>query len=318
MRCAQPDTLNDRACIVVEEQGCVGGKMSFDVLKLRKTAPQRLRSLGLTEVWLQQQILSDPSLLGLGELHVIQRERIQSSGGRLDFLMADFENETRFEIELMLGAVDESHIIRTIEYWDVERQRYPTLEHRAVIVAEEITSRFFNVIRLLNRAVPIMAIQLSAFKFDSEVILQFIKVLDTAEFAADPDDEVPVEAVNRSFWEAKKRPETLAIVDAMAALAPTSNGEPKITYNKTHIALGTSGYNFCWFHPRKVAWHCAVVTKVALEKRDAIIDSLEEAGLEAITHGRSGIRLNLKLSEIEPHKIALVELLRSAEEWSHR
>ncbi len=38
----------------------------------------------------------------------------------------------------MLGAVDESHIIRTIEYWDVERQRYPTLQHRAVIVAEEI------------------------------------------------------------------------------------------------------------------------------------------------------------------------------------
>ena len=54
----------------------------------------------------------------------------------------------------MLGALDESHIIRTIEYWDVERQRFPTHDHRAVIVAEEITSRFFNVIRLLNRAVP--------------------------------------------------------------------------------------------------------------------------------------------------------------------
>lgn len=292
--------------------------MPVENLKLKKASPQRLRTLGLNEAWLQQQVLADPSLLGLGDLHVIQREKIQLSGGRIDFLMADFENETRFEIEVMLGAVDESHIIRTIEYWDVERQRYPSLEHRAVIVAEEITSRFFNVIRLLNRAVPIMAIQLSAFQFDDHVVLQFIRVLDTAEFAADPDDEVAVEPASRAHWEAKKKPELLAVVDSIAALAPTKNGEPKITYNRGHIALGTSGYNFCWFYPRKVAWHCAMVVKVSLERRLEIIDSLEEAGLEAVSHGRSGIRLNLKLSEIEAHRDAIAELLRSAEEWSHR
>ena len=111
-------------------------------------------------------------------------------------IMADPDNETRYEVELMLGPVNESHIIRTIEYWDVERQRYPTLEHRAVIVAEEITSRFFNVIRLLNRAVPILAIQLSAFRFGDEVVLQFIRVLDTYEFGAEPEEE-PAELVDR-------------------------------------------------------------------------------------------------------------------------
>ena len=31
--------------------------------------------------------------------------------------------------------MDESHIIRTIEYWDIERRRYPQYEHVAVIVA---------------------------------------------------------------------------------------------------------------------------------------------------------------------------------------
>ena len=68
-------------------------------------------------------------------------------GGRIEFLMHDPEEDIRFEIEIMLGAFDETHIVRTIEYWDLERQRYPTHEHRAIIVAEEITSRFFNVIR---------------------------------------------------------------------------------------------------------------------------------------------------------------------------
>jgi hypothetical protein len=95
-------------------------------LSLKKALPTRLRSLGFTEVWLQDQIDNDPSLLGLGELHVLKREKIQPSGGRIDFVMGDAASETRYEIEIMLGAVDESHIIRTIEYWDVERQRYPS------------------------------------------------------------------------------------------------------------------------------------------------------------------------------------------------
>ncbi len=46
------------------------------------------------------------------------------------------EADTFYEEEVMLGALDESHIIRTIEYWRVERQRRPGSEHRAVIVAE--------------------------------------------------------------------------------------------------------------------------------------------------------------------------------------
>ena len=70
--------------------------------------------------------------------------------------MYEPEEHARYEVEIMLGTLDESHIIRTIEYWDIERQRFPSYEHVAVIVAEEITSRFFNVIGLLNRAVPII------------------------------------------------------------------------------------------------------------------------------------------------------------------
>src|ERR1700692_1160041 len=96
-------------------------------LKLKKALPERLRSLGLDETWLQQQIANDTSLLGLGELEVIKKEKIQPAGGRIDFVLAEPDGETRYEVEVMLGAVDESHIIRTIEYWDIERQRYPML-----------------------------------------------------------------------------------------------------------------------------------------------------------------------------------------------
>ena len=135
-------------------------------LELKKASPVKLCSVGLNEKWLHARIKEDPTLLGLGELEVLFDEYHQPSGGILDFLMVDRDAETFYEVEIMLGALDESHIIRTIEYWDIERQRHPAYEHRAVIVAEQITSRFFNVLRLFNRSVPMIAVQLSAFLFD--------------------------------------------------------------------------------------------------------------------------------------------------------
>ena len=87
--------------------------------------------------------------MGLGDLEVRSNERRQPSGGRLDLLLQDVDTSARYEVEIQLGSLDESHIIRTIEYWDIERRRYPQYEHIAVIVAEDVTSRFLNVISLL-------------------------------------------------------------------------------------------------------------------------------------------------------------------------
>lgn len=273
--------------------------------------------MGFNEAWLQKQIHDHPSLLGLGDVDVIQKEKIQSSGGRLDLLLADFENDARFEVELMLGTVDESHIIRTIEYWDIERQRYPHLQHTAVIVAEEITSRFFNVIRLLNRAVPIMAIQLSAFQFGDEVVLQFIRVLDTADFGTGGDDGPEIESspADRAYWEAKSRP-LLAIADAFVTMLPSIESPPKVTYNKNHIALATDGYNFCWLHPRKVAWNGVAVVKVGADLRQDVVDELTEAGLEARLYGKNGIRMNIKLTDVETHRELIAAVLAKADAFS--
>ena len=131
----------------------------------------------LNERWLQNQIVADPSLLGLGDLVVRSQERTQPRGGRLDLLLEDPESETRFEVELQLGTVDESHIIRTIEYWDLERRRYPQYDHVAVIVAEEITTRFFNVIGLFNGFIPLIAIQLNALEVNGFLTLNSTRVL---------------------------------------------------------------------------------------------------------------------------------------------
>ncbi len=81
-------------------------------------------------------------------------------------------------MEIQLGKTDESHIIRTIEYWDIERKRYPQYDHTAVIVAEDVTSRFLNVISLFNGYIPLVAIQMQALKFGEQVSLVFTTVLN--------------------------------------------------------------------------------------------------------------------------------------------
>ena len=109
------------------------------------------------EAWLHNRIKEDPSLLGLGEVEVRDVERTQSGAGRLDLLLWHAESEKRYEVEIQLGATDESHIIRCLEYWDIERKRYPQYDHCAVLVAEDITSRFLNVVGLFNGFIPLVA-----------------------------------------------------------------------------------------------------------------------------------------------------------------
>ena len=96
------------------------------------------------EAWLQERIAEDPSILGLGDLILKDKERLQPRAGRLDLLLQDPDSSRRYEVEVQLGSTDENHIIRTIEYWDIERKRFPQYDHTAVIVAEDITSRFLN------------------------------------------------------------------------------------------------------------------------------------------------------------------------------
>lgn len=114
-----------------------------------------IREAGFDEFWLQDQIYENPSCLGLGDLEALSRERRQASGGRLDILLKNPEDDSMYEVEVMLGETDETHIVRTIEYWDNEKRRWPQRQHYAVPVAEHINRRFFNVIHLLsNGATP--------------------------------------------------------------------------------------------------------------------------------------------------------------------
>ena len=63
-------------------------------MEYKKAEPVKLRDVGKDEKWLQDRIDEDPSILGLGELAIYRREKKQPTGGRIDFVLSDPEDES--------------------------------------------------------------------------------------------------------------------------------------------------------------------------------------------------------------------------------
>ena len=266
----------------------------------------------IKEDLIQSFIFENPSILGLGELSPIQREKVQPAGGRLDMLLAN-DDGTRYEVEIQLGATDPSHIIRTIEYWDVERKRYPQYDHCAVIVAEEITGRFMNVISLFNGTIPLIAIQMSAYKNGDDYVITFTKVLDRLSMAT--DDEESYEAADRSYWENRSTAKMMKNVDAILnSLDLPANGY-ELKYNKFYIGITKNGLvkNFIEFKPKKNFLYFVVKGNEDSEK----LQMIENEGFEVqyVTRWKEyNIRVN-SLDQFMKHKDMFIKLVKDSMDY---
>lgn len=250
----------------------------------------------LDEKWVQDRIAEDPAILGLGDVIVRDRERIQPGAGRLDLLLqtADVDALKRYEVEIQLGKTDESHIIRTIEYWDIERKRYPQYEHCAVIVAEEITGRFLNVIGLFAGSIPLMALQVSAIKVGENITLTFAKVVD--EIKRGPEDDGPeiAEPTDRTYWENRSSKALLQVTDELVGMLKTFDSTIEARYNKHYIGLARNGKanNFVYFIPKQA--HVRVC--ISLPQSEELDKELDNAELDIMEYnsreGRYRIRVN--------------------------
>lgn len=250
-----------------------------------------------SENWVQDIIAQDPRIIGLGDLVLRDRERRQNRAGRLDLLLQDPDTYKRFEVELQLGATDEAHIIRCIEYWDIERKRYPQYEHCAVLVAEDITSRFLNVVSLFNGAVPLIAIQVQAFEVGEHITLVFTKVLDEMQRGLVDEDEDAISApTDRAYWEKEKgTPKTVALMDRLFDLVKESAPEVELKYNKFYVGLTKDGRadNYAQFRPQKTS----VLLEIHLPRTDQTDAMLEEAGIETLEYSARWARYRIRVTD---------------------
>jgi predicted transport protein len=251
----------------------------------------------IKESWIQDQIANEPSILELGDLILKDKERSQPRAGRLDLLLQDAVSKRRYEVEVQLGKTDEAHLIRTIEYWDIERKRYPQYEHCAVIIAEDITSRFLNVISLFNGSIPIIAIQMSAYKYGDDIALIFTKVLNEMQRGLVDEDEEVREVTNREYWLKRGSQDTVKLADDMLDIIKTFSNGFELKYNKFYIGLAKDGItnNFAIFRPRKKDLNI----EIKLNQSEEIQSKIEEAELDDMGYDNSWGSYRIRVSKNE-------------------
>jgi len=267
----------------------------------------------ITEKMIQEKIAEDPAIIGLGDLVLKDKERVQPRSGRLDLLMQDPDTNRRYEIEIQLGKTDESHIIRTIEYWDIEKKRYPQYDHCAVIIAEDITTRFLNVISLFNGFIPLIAIQMNAFKFGNEIGLVFTKVLDEMPLGLVEEDEEVQAVTNRDYWLNRGSEMTVKMADEILEIVNSFKPGFTLKYNKFYIGLAINGQanNFAICRPKKNYMRL----ELKLPKSTEIDEIIEKAEIEEMGYDNrwGNYRLRLSKDDIKKHSDVLKELLIKAE-----
>ena len=268
----------------------------------------------LNERWLQDIIAEDPSIIGIGDVILKDKERIHQGAGRLDLLLQDADGIDRYEVEIQLGATDESHIIRTIEYWDIERKRYPQYNHTAIIIAEDITSRFLNVISLFNGSIPLMAIQVCAIETAEGVGLHFTKVLDVQQLGLVDEDEEVAEVTNRDYWLKRGTPKTVAMADKLLSYIHEFDPDAELNYNKFYIGLkiNSRSKNYAIFRPKK-NFIGLEIKMPQTEENDEIINQAEIANLD-YSKRYGYYRLSIYERDLEEKSDFIKKLLLDAKE----
>ncbi|QED23453.1 hypothetical protein [Candidatus Deianiraea vastatrix] len=212
-----------------------------------------LKDKKISEINVQDIIKNDPSVLGFGKLVSKDFERI-TDFGRIDLILADNTDEDieiRYIVEIQLGEMDTSHIIRAIEYWEDQRRKFPSIIHFPVIIAEKVTGRYFNVINLFRQhKIPISIIEINAFDISGQIGVNFNTIFGP-QFENDDKDAI---VVDRNFWQEKSNKENLILMDEIFVKLKSEITENiALKYNKNYIGitLNNTPFNFICFRPKK-------------------------------------------------------------------
>lgn len=253
-----------------------------------------IRECGKNEFWLRDKIFDDPTIIGLGNLQAVSNEKTQPKGGRLDLLLKNPDDESMYEVEIQLGPTDESHIIRTIEYWEREKRRWPKRSHTAVLVAETITNRFFNVVNLISQAVPIIGIQASIVQIGDSHALHFTKMIDSYE---EPEENEAPQQFDDKIW-IERNPGALECVRWYKKTIEKLYEEVPIKYFESYISLTVGGVARVWINHRKNN-RVFIEIKPAEAVFQEVVDNLNTRNIPFGTRENKYITFNLNLVELQ-------------------
>ena len=209
-------------------------------------------------------------------------------------------DDSMYEVELQLGTTNESHIIRTIEYWDNEKRRWPNRSHTAVLIAEEITSRFYNVVHLLSLAVPVIGIQVNIVEVGPSKALHFTKVIDSYEESE--EDETPQRTYDENHW-VDNYPGALECLRWYRDLLVKYYGEIPTKYFESYISLIVGGIARVWVNKRKNDRALIEVKYVEQDMGEAV-GHLNQEGVAFGTRGNKYLTFNVNVQQLGDRQAA--------------
>lgn len=263
-----------------------------------------IRNSGKDEYWLQDLIFDKPSILGLGELVPISREKKQSSGGKIDILLKNPEDNSMYEVEVMLGETDPSHIIRTIEYWDIEKRRYPQRQHFPVLVAESFSKRYFNVIQILSLNIPMIAIQAGLIDVGDRTIIHFSKILDIYEEQTEVDE---TNVVKEATW-SKDANWTLQTAKHLLSIINSTGSNLHLNFTRSYVALVNNKGNMYWLYKRAEPISYLGFREKDEEKAELIKKILDQAAIQFTYNKWQEFVTTIDQDFITKHKDLLIKI----------
>ena len=182
-----------------------------------------------------------------------------------------------------------------------------------VIIAEDITSRFLNVIGLFNGFIPLMAIQVTAIDTPEGVGLQFTKVIDTVKLGYLDADEEVAEPTDRNYWETVRgTPSTVALADNILELGKEIEPNVELNYNKHYIGFLVDGRakNFAIMRPQKSSMRL----EIRHPKDDTVDEIINNAELDILDYDSrwKNYRIRLSAKDLTEKSDTISDLLARA------
>jgi hypothetical protein len=302
---------------------------------MRAGQSAKLRDLGYDEIWLQNWLADDPARLGLGEVRIVAQELTAPRGGSLDILAAD--GDTYYSVEVQLGEVDASHSFRVFDYWARNRMRFEGKTHVAVLVVESATGRYRPALEALAEYLPLVVIELRAWRGQAEVILVPDTVVINQNLdVAGPAGTVSGEARTEADWKASITPQAWAFHDAFITWTQANLGEVRVDYSpKSYVGIrrGRRVWAPLWFRRDGATIYLPDPDGLRGEVQSPAMDEFQERlrkeGLEASwqsTYNAGANPVPIRLRQADLGKPVVQELLRatfeildpSATPWSER
>lgn len=264
-----------------------------------------IRNAGKDEYWLQDVIYDNPKVLGLGNLIAVNKEKNQSKGGRLDILLKDPTDNSMYEVEVMLGETDPSHIIRAIEYWDNEKRKFPQRQHFCVLVAESFDRRYFNVIQLMSLNIPMIAVQADLLEVNNDKILNFTKIIDI--YSEPEEDESEIKQVNESTWN-NDSPWTNSNAKALYEILKSKHDKINFRFTQSYISINIDGRNDYWLCKRMKPTSALFFSVKDEEKAESIKKILEEKDVEYTYNRYKEFMLSVDVNSIKKNTELINEI----------